>query len=102
MLVGNHQATDSKKDICTKIVLESADPYLPDRVEFKHTSLLNIRQDMSSIISDAARGWAGWALAHPQFGVSVNPISTLGAYYAHRITACPPGFENLVASLRML
>ena len=63
MLVSNHQATDSKKDICTKIVLESADPYLPDRVEFKHTSLLNIRQDMSSRISDAARGWAGWALA---------------------------------------
>ena len=22
--------------------------------------------------SDAVRGWAGWALAHPEFGVSVN------------------------------
>ena len=44
--VGNHQATDTKINKLTIIVLESADPYLPDRVEFKHTSLLNLRQDM--------------------------------------------------------
>ena len=43
--VGNHQATDSKKNKFTIIVLASADPYLPDQVEFKHTSLLNLRQD---------------------------------------------------------
>ena len=30
---------------------------------------------------------------------SVNPISTRGADYAHHTTACPLGFENLVASL---
>ena len=40
-------------------------------------------------------GWLGWL----EFGVSVNPIPTRGADYAHRITACPPGFENLTASL---
>ena len=40
MLVSNHQATDSKKNKFTIIVLKSADPYLPDRVAFKHTSLL--------------------------------------------------------------
>ena len=34
-----------------------------------------------------------------EFGVSVNPIPTRGADYAHWITACPPGFENLAASL---
>jgi hypothetical protein len=35
-----------------------------------------------------------------EFGISVNPIpSTRGADYAHPITACPPGFENLTASL---
>ena len=28
--------------------------------------------------SDAASGRAGWALAHPEFGVSVNPIPTRG------------------------
>ena len=44
--VVNHQATDTKINKLTIIVLESADPYLPDRVEFKHTSLLNLRQDM--------------------------------------------------------
>ena len=40
------------------------------------------------------------ALAHREFGISVNPIPTKGADYAHRITACPPGFENLAASLQ--
>ena len=48
----------------------------------------------------AASGWAGWALAHLEFGSSVNPITTRGADYAQRITAIPPGFENLAASLR--
>ena len=48
--------------------------------------------------SDAAR-WAGWALAHPKFGSSVNPITTRGADYAYHITASPPGFENPAASL---
>ena len=35
-----HQAT-TKTNKLAIIVLESADPYLPDRFEFKHTSLLN-------------------------------------------------------------
>ena len=46
------------------------------------------------LISDAASRWARWALAHPEFGSSVNPIKTRGADYAHHITASPPGFEN--------
>ena len=54
------------------------------------------------IFSDAASGWARWALAHPEFGSSVNPIATRGADYAHHITACPPGFENLTASLHLV
>ena len=49
--------------------------------------------------SDAASGCAGWALAHPEFGSSVNPITTRGADYAHHITASPPRFENPAASL---
>ena len=51
------------------------------------------------ISSAAASGWAGWALAHPEFGSSVNPITTRGADYAHYITASPPGFEIPAASL---
>ena len=35
----------------------------------------------------------------PEFGVSVKPIPTRGADYAHHITACQTGFENLAASL---
>ena len=50
-------------------------------------------------INDAASGWAGWALAHLEFGSSVNPIATRAADYAHHITASPPGFENQGASL---
>ena len=49
--------------------------------------------------SDAASWWVGWALAHPELGVSVYPFPTREADYAHHITACLPRFENLVASL---
>ena len=49
--------------------------------------------------SDAASEWARWALAHPEFESSVNPIRTRGADYAHHITASPPGFENPAAAL---
>ena len=49
--------------------------------------------------SAAASGWTGWDLAHPEFGSSVNPITTRGADYAHHITASPPGFENPAAAL---
>ena len=45
-------------------------------------------------------GWARWALAHAEFGSSVNPITTRGADYDHPITASPPGFKNLAASLK--
>ena len=57
------------------------------------------RQLIITIYSDAARGWAGWALAHPEFGSSVNPITIRGADYAYHITASPPGFEIPAASL---
>ena len=49
--------------------------------------------------SAVASGWAGWALAHPELGSSVNPITARGADYAHHITASPPGFKNPAASL---
>ena len=46
-------------------------------------------------------GWAGWALARLEFGVSVgNSFPTKGAAdYTHLITACPPRFETLTSSL---
>ena len=48
--------------------------------------------------NDAASGWAGWTVAHEiwEFG---SPYSNQGADYTHHITACPPGFETLAASL---
>ena len=39
-----------------------------------------------SHISAAASGWAGWALAHPEFGSLVNPITTKGE------RLCPPHY----------
>ena len=51
------------------------------------------------LCSAAASGWAGWALAHLEFGSSVNPITTMGADYVHHITASPPGFEIPAESL---
>ena len=52
------------------------------------------------ISSAAASGWAGWVLALPEFGSSVNPITTRGADYAQRIITSLPGFENLAAALK--
>ena len=63
-----------------------------------HIAIINI-YFFSFLNSAAASGWAGWDLAQPEFGSSVNPITTRGADYAHHITASPPGFENPVASL---
>ena len=55
---------------------------------------------ISFTVMPLAGGLGG--LAHPEFGSSVNPILTRGADYAHHITACPPGFENLTASLTLI
>ena len=52
-------------------------------------------------ISDAASRWAGWALAHPEFGSSVHPIQTREGilYPPHYCLPTRAGFENLAASL---
>ena len=41
----------------------------------------------------------GGAMAPPDFGRSVNPISTRGTDYAHLITTGTPGFSNLPTAL---
>ena len=62
------------------------------------TTYLKVFKFYVLIYSAAASGWAGWALAHPTFGSSVNPITIRGADYAHHITDSPPGFENPAAA----
>ena len=59
----------------------------------------NLVETCCTSCSDAANGWAGWALAHPEFGSSVNPITARGADYAYHITASPPRFESPAACL---
>ena len=53
---------------------------------------------INSWIVHTALQWC--CLVHPEFGSSVNPKE--GGDYAHHITACPPGFENLAASLNLV
>ena len=43
---------------------------------------------------------AGGAMAPPDFGRSVNPISTRGTDYAHLITTGTPGFSDLPTALK--
>ena len=49
--------------------------------------------------SDVVSRWAGWALAHPDLGFQLNLFQPGEVDYAHHITAWPPKFENLTASL---
>ena len=44
-------------------------------------------------------GGAGVAMAPPDFGRSVNPISTRGTDYAHLISTGTPGFSDLPTAL---
>ena len=62
-------------------------------------SLLKHFTSTRNFYSAAASGWAGWALAHPEFESSVNPILTRGADYAHHSTTSPPGFSDLATAL---
>ena len=57
---------------------------------------------MRNFANNRSAAASGWALAHPEFGSSVNPITTRGADYAHHITASPPGFENPAAALNIM
>ena len=50
-------------------------------------------------IRHATRWEAGGAAAPPDFGGSVNPISTRGDTLSPPSTTCPPGFLTLVACL---
>ena len=56
----------------------------------------------SAQTSDAACGWARWALAHLEFGSSIKPISLpWGQIMPTTLhTASPSGFENPEASLQ--
>ena len=54
---------------------------------------------LPNLYGDAGGGGAGGARAPPSFGISVNPIRTKGADYAHLITTGTPGFSDLPMTL---
>ena len=62
-------------------------------------ALFMIHQILQRSVSCNCRGvvpgCAGGAMAPPDFGRSVNPISTRGTNYAHLITTDTPGFSDL-------
>ena len=73
----------------------------PQIYKFPKNSNYDIHRGLNSlfeVVMPLAGGQGGRNLAHLKFWVSSNPIPITGADYAHCITACPPGFENLMAS----
>ena len=101
--------------IC-KLILENITEKNPAnmcRQTPKSLAIENGHEEIAELIDDAMKEfqWTsiqrsdaaiGWALAHPEFGSSIDPITTKGTYYAHHITASPPRFENTAASLQRI
>jgi hypothetical protein len=65
--------------------------FITSKTTFRMPWITNLYYDMTVIPFPA--------LAHPEFGSSVNPIPTRRADYFHRINGYPPRFENVTASL---
>ena len=67
--------------------------FSPNKFGSFHTSMhfspINIR--------DVVSRWAGWALAHPEFGISVEPIPTMGGEgpaMPTRLLSAPPDLKT--------
>ena len=54
---------------------------------------------LRGVVLGGAGGASGGAKAPPDFGRSVNPISTRGTDYAHLNTTGTPGFSDLPTAL---
>ena len=51
------------------------------------------------LVRGRGTGWAGWAITHPGFGRSVNPISTRGARLCPSNNTGTPEFSDLPTAL---
>ena len=69
------------------------------RLFLLHTYLLVHSRSIQNQSEPSRPVVPGCAVAHPDFGRSVNPISTGGTDYAHLITAGTPGFSDLPTAL---
>ena len=54
--------------------------------------------NMPPLRSEAASGWAGWTLAHPEFGVSVN-IEPVKFSTISKLTLFQPGGQIMPIAL---
>ena len=80
---------------------------LVQMIRVQRLSYFNINSKHHVEHSDtrSVSGWAEWALAHLEYGVSFDPNSLIrgkGADYAHPITTLPSEFENLTASVTVV
>ena len=55
---------------------------------------IDIYEGISLLFSAAASEWAGWALAHPEFGSSVNPITTRGQIMPYTLLLAHPDLKT--------
>ena len=60
---------------------------------------MHVRSQTTLDIRGVVHWGAGDAMAPPDFGRSVNPISTRGTDYVHLITTGTPGFSDLPTAL---
>ena len=60
---------------------------------------MHVRSQTTLDIRGVVPWGAGDAMAPPDFGRSVNPISTRGTDYVHLITTGTPGFSDLPTAL---
>ena len=61
--------------------------------------MARVRYISSMYYRGVVPGGAGGAMALPDFGRSVNPMSTRGTDYAHLITTGTPGFSDFPTAL---
>ena len=67
---------------------------MPKRPLCERYAIHNFAYAAQAGLSDAASGWAGWALAHPEFWSSVNPIPTRGQIMPTTILLAHPNLKT--------
>ena len=87
-----------KKGLKRKLVCTWSE--VPYKSFFSHIAQVFLVLILKTQSRPVVPGGAGGAMAPPNFGRSINPISTKRAYYAHYITySHPSGFSNLPKAL---
>ena len=79
-------------ELCQDDITNTLVFFVNGEFENMFPSFLNINSDY--ICRPVVPGGARGTMATPDFGRSVNPISTKGADYSHQIILAPPDFQT--------